>query len=246
MKAGPTPEFKQRYATHLKHLKLQGLRPKTIDAYARAVRVIAAHFDYAIDDLTEAQLTDYLYGVAQARSASTAKHRLYGLLHYYKHVLHKPLPATKLIKIRKVRRLPDVLTVAEAGRVFAATRRVSYRVLYFTLYSLGLRLGEGLRLQVGDIDAARARVHIRDAKGHKDRFVPLPAATLTVLRRFWHVHRNPVWLFPSRQGGVQAAGRATTHLDRGGVQVTLRKVVAECGLKKRSRRTACATATPRI
>ena len=50
---------------------------------------------------------------------------------------------------------------------------LSYRVLFFTLYSLGLRLGEGLRLQLADIDAAHARVHIRDAKGNKDRFVPL-------------------------------------------------------------------------
>jgi len=43
---------------------------------------------------------------------------------------------------------------------------------------LGLHLGEGLRLQLGDIDATAAPVHIRDAKGNKDRFVPLPQATL--------------------------------------------------------------------
>ena len=130
--------------------------------------------------------------------------------------------------------------------VVRATRVVSYRVLYFTLYSLGLRLGEGLRLEVGDIDAARQRVHIRNAKGNKDRLVPLPTATLAVLRRYWQLHRNPRLLFPSRQGGARAAARATTPLDRGGVQVALRKVAAACGLKKTSRRTAYATATPRI
>ncbi|MDN5924302.1 MAG: site-specific integrase [Xanthomonadales bacterium] len=245
MKAAPTPKFKQQYDIHLKHLTLQGLRPKTIDAYARAVRDAGAYFDYAIDALSEAQLTDYLHAVMQGRSASTAKHRLYGLRFYYTHVLHKPLPAAKLVRTRAVQRLPNVLSVAEAGRVFAATRVVSYRVLYFTLYSLGLRLGEGLRLEVGDIDAVRQRVHIRDAKGRKDRFVPLPAMTLTVLRRFWQLHRHPTLLFPSRQGGAQAAARATSHLDRGGVQVALRKVVAECGLKKRLPHTACATAMPR-
>jgi integrase len=246
MKAALKTHFKRQYDIHLKHLALQGLRPKTIDAYARAVRYIGAYFDYAIDDLTEAQLTDYFHEVLHARSASTAKHRLYGLQFYYKHVLHKPLPAAKLVKTRKVRRLPDVVTVAEAERLFAATRVVSYRVLYFTLYSLGLRLGEGLRLEVGDIDAARSRVHVRDAKGRKDRFVPLPTATLAVLRRFWRLHRHPVLLFPSRQGGRGHAAHATTHLDRGGVQRTLHKVTRECGLKKRSPRTACATATPPI
>ncbi len=152
--------------------------------------------------------------------------------------------AVDLVKPPKARRLPDIVTVEEAGQLFATTRILSYRVFYFTLYSLGLRLGEGLRLQLGDIDAERARVHVRDSKGNKDRFVPLPTATLAVLRRFWQTHRNPVLLFPSRQGSLKAAARATSPLDRGGVQLTLRKVAAQCGLKKRSRPTACATATP--
>jgi len=94
-----------------------------------------------------------------------------------------------------------------------------------------------LRLQLGDIDAARGRVHIRDAKGNRDRLVPLPQATHNLLRRFSSVHRNPVLLFPSRQGGVKAAATATTPMDPGGVQTTLHKVIDTCGLKKRSRLT---------
>jgi site-specific recombinase XerD len=105
-----------------------------------------------------------------------------------------------------------------------------------------LRLGEGLRLEIGDIDAARQRVHIRDAKGNKDRFVPLPDTTLETLRRFWSVHRNPVLLFPNRKGGLKGSYTATTPLDRGGVQTTMRKVVEACGIKKRSRRTVFVTA----
>ena len=142
-------------------------------------------------------------------------------------------------------RLPDILTVAEADRLFLATRVHSYRVFFFTLFSLGLRLGEGLRLRVGDIDAVRQRVHIRDAKGNKDRLVPLPQATHRLLHTFCQRHRNPVLLFPSRAGGLAGARTATTPLDRGGVQSTLRKVTVSCGVKKTSRRTACATATPR-
>ena len=113
-----------------------------------------------------------------------------------------------------------------------ATRVLSYRVFFFTLYSLGLRLGEGLRLRLADIDAAHARVHIRDAKGNQDRFVPLPQATLDLLRRFWQTHRNPVPLFPNRHAGLNGAASATTPLDRGGVQITLRKVTTACGVKK--------------
>ena len=236
-------KFKQNYARHLQHLKLKGLQPKTIDAYSRAIRRIGARFDHQIDSLSEQQLTDFFTELLASHSWSAVKLDLYGLKFYYEHVLRKPWVAPGLIKPPKSLRLPDIVTIEEARRIFAATRVLSYRVFYFTLYSLGLRLGEGLRLQVGDIDAVRARVHIRDAKGNRDRLVPLPQATHQVLRRFWLVHRNPMLLFPSRQGGSPGAAQATTHMDPGGVQTALHKVVEACGLKKRSPRTAFATVT---
>jgi len=242
MKAAFEANFKRQYEAHLKHLKLKGLQPKTIEAYARALRRIGAYFDHHINDLSEPQLTDYFTDLLASHSWSTVKLDLYGLKFFYAHVLRKPWTALNLIKPPKARRLPDIVTVEEAQQLFQATRTLSYRVFYFTLYSLGLRLGEGLRLTAGDIDAERRRVHIRNAKGNKDRLVPLPEATLVVLRRFWQVHRNPVLLFPNRHGGLKAAGRAVTPLDRGGVQNTLRQVAKDCGLKKRSPRTVYATA----
>lgn len=245
MEALSDANFKQNYLSHLQHLKLKGLQPKTVDAYSRAIRRIGERFDHQIDNLTEQQLADYFTELVTSHSWSTVKLDLYGLKFYYAHVLQKPWAAPGLIKPPRSQRLPDIVTVEEAGRLFAATRIVSYRVFFFTLYSLGLRLGEGLRLQVGDIDAARGRVHIRGAKGNKDRFVPLPQATHQTLQRFWQVHRNPVLLFPNRHGGLKGASNATTPMDRGGVQAALHGVVEACGLKKRSRRTACATAMPR-
>ena len=245
MKPSAETIFNQHYQQHLKHLKLKGLQPKTIDAYSRAIRRIGKHFDHRIDNLSEGQLRDYFTDLLTSHSWSAVKLDLYGLKFYYTHVVKQPWVAPGLIKPPNTQRLPDIITVGEAKRIFATTRVLSYRVFFFTLYSLGLRLGEGLRLEVGDLDAVRGRVHIRDAKGHKDRLVPLPRATLNLLREFWRVHRNPVLLFPNRQGGLKGAVAAMTPLDRGGVQKTLRKVVQLCGLKKRSRHTRSGTVTPR-
>ena len=96
------------------------------------------------------------------------------------------------------RQRPNRPPVDNAPRLLASTEWVPTGPSYFTLYSLGLRLGEGLALKVGDIDAARLRVQVRDAKGNRDRLVPLPQATLSVLRRFWQTHRHPELLFPNR------------------------------------------------
>jgi integrase/recombinase XerD len=238
-------DFDRRYESHLKHLKLQGLQPKTIEAYARAIRRMGDYFDRQIDDLTEEQLTDYFSELIETHSWSAVKLDLYGYKFYTTHVLRKPWVMPALIKPPKVQRLPDIVSVDEAQRLFAATHVLSYRVFFFTLYSLGLRLGEGLGLTVADIDAPRRRVQVRDAKGNKDRFVPLPEATLSVLRRFWGTHRNAKLLFPSRRGGLQQAGTATATLDRGGIQAALRRVAGQIGLKKTSHPTACATAMQR-
>ena len=97
---------------------------------------------------------------------------------------------------------------------------------------MGLRLGEGINLRVGDIDSTAMRVHIRDAKGNKDRLVPLPVNTLQVLQDFWRVHRHPSFIFPSRKRGVKNAHLVSVPLDRGGIQVAMKSVVTQLGIKK--------------
>ena len=230
-------DFDQHYQTHLKHLKLKGLQPKTIDAYSRAIRHMGEYFDYQIDKLSPAQLTDYFSDRVGTHSWSAVKLDLYGFKFYTEHVLNKPWDMPNFIKPPKTQRLPDIVTVEQAQRLFSNTRILSYRVFFFTLYSMGLRLSEGLALKVGDIDADRHRVHVRDSKGNRDRLVPLPEATLGVLRRFWQTHRNPELMFPNRHGGLLGAHRAQTPLAPGGVQKTLHLVAQDCGLKKRLHRT---------
>jgi len=224
--------FQTYYDLHCKHLKLKGLQPKTIEAYSRAIRRIGKYFDHRLDDLTQNELLDYFHELKEKSSWSTVKLDLYGLKFFYLHVLRRNWVDIPIIKSPKVKRIPDIVTIEEACRIFSATRSLSYRVLFFTLYSMGLRLGEGLRLQTGDIDACRQRVKIRDSKGNKDRLVPLPNNTLNILRQFWKVHKHPLLLFPNRKRGLRNAHLVDSHLDRSGVQTAMKKVVKELNFKK--------------
>jgi len=226
-------KFEAYYRQHCKHLALKGLQPKTIEAYSRAIRRIGHYFNNQLDNLSRDQLVDYFLELKANRSWSTVKLDLYGLRFFYTHVLEKEWTHLPLIKAPKVKRIPDIVTVEEARRLFAATRQLSYRVFFYTIYSMGLRLGEGLRLRTGDIDAQHMRVHIRNSKGNKDRYVPLPANTLDVLRRFWRVHKHPVFIFPNRKRGLKNVRLVNSHLDRGGVQTAMKKVVKQLGIQKR-------------
>ena len=88
-----------------------------------------------------------------------------------------------------------------------------------------------LNLQVGDIDRERMKVHVRQGKGRKDRFVTLPTATLQALRRYWATHRHGTLLFPTGKT-PELRHSATTPMDRGGLQKSMRVIVRDCGIRK--------------
>jgi len=133
------PQFNQYYTKHCKYLKLKGLQPKTIDAYARAIRRIGNYFDSQLDNLTSDQLLDYFHDLLDSLSWSAVKLDLYGLKFFYTNVLQKTWEDIPLIKPPKTTRIPDIVTIEQANQIFSATNKLSYRVFFFTIYSLGLR-----------------------------------------------------------------------------------------------------------
>ena len=240
------PQFIKNYNKHCKHLKLNGLQPKTIEAYSRAIRRIGNYFNCRLNDLTMDQLVDYFNDLLESHSWSAVKLDLYGLRFFYTKVLNKTWQDIPLIKPPKTTRIPDIVSIDQASQLFAATNKLSYKVFFFTLYSMGLRLGECIRLTVADIDSTYMRVHIRNAKGNKDRLVPLPESTLRVLRNFWSLHRHPTFIFPNRKRGLKNAHLVDSPLDRGGIQTTMKAVVDQVGIKKKLVATLCATVTQLI
>jgi integrase/recombinase XerD len=96
-----------------------------------------------------------------------------------------------------------------------------------------LRLQEGTRLQIPNIDSARLLIHIRHGKGGRDRYVPLPQRTLELLRQFWLTHRNPIWLFPAcGRGAFNGMGTATRPFPRTSLQIVFRQTLLESGIHK--------------
>jgi integrase/recombinase XerD len=230
------------YQRHLKLLKLQGKAEKTIDSYARAIRRVSNYFDCCPDELTPEQLQDYFADMVNNHSWSMVKIDRNGLQFYWKHILKKDWQWINIVKPPKVKSIPDILSTSEIERLIGATKKLRYRVFLLTVYSMGLRLDEGLSLQVSDIDAGRGLVHIRRGKGAKDRMLPLPDLTLTALRTLWKKHRHPDLLFPNPVGSPERIRQAQNHMDRGGVQQAMKKVVEQCGIKKKYPSIICATA----
>lgn len=225
--------FERLFAANVQAMKLHGLRSKTIDSYSRTLRRVAGHFDRCPDDLSAAELKGYFAALLEQYSWSTIKVDLCSLQFFHRYVLDREMEWIKIIRPPRVRSLPDVPTREEVHRLIHTVRRLRYRIFLLVVYSLGLRIGEGLALEVADIDGSQRRVHIRDGKGGKDRYVPMPALTLEALRRYWTTHRHPRLLFPSPAGSRFIVRIASAPMDASGVQAALRAARLECGIEKR-------------
>jgi integrase/recombinase XerD len=218
----------------LQDLQLAGLSENTQEAYLRAVRQLADHFHTSPDRLSEPQVRDYFLHLKNDRKfASGSLVVAYsGIKFFYSHTTPRDWPTLQRLRARKEKRLPDVLSIDEVRRLIAAVRTHQYRTYFWTVYSLGLRLAEGLHLQVGDIDSARMMVHVHRGKGAKDRYVPLPRSTLKILRQYWVMHRHPLWLFPAAVRDGQPTAMADQPLERSSVQGAMRRVVEELKIQK--------------
>jgi integrase/recombinase XerD len=125
------------------------------------------------------------------------------------------------LHINQPQTLPVVLSEAEVQHLLNSVRQERFAVCLRLIYHCGLRVGEAVGLEVQDILGRHnpPRLHIRNAKGGKDRHVPMAVAMLQELRAFWRTHRNPKLLFPSpppaKERAVLGRSLAQTNVPMG-------------------------------
>ena len=211
----------------IEDMQLRGLSARTQEAYARAVWQLAQHYHRRPDQLSEEELRQYFLYLANEKKIArpTATIALCGIKFFYEQTLKQEWPTLRFVRPPREWKLPVVLSRKEVRRILHEVRIPVYRACLTTIYACGLRLLEGTRLQVADVDSARMLLHIH-GKSKKDRYVPLPAPTLQLLRTFWRTHRSPVWLFPAptRHGLAHSLAHDGGPVTRSSLQSAFRMV----------------------
>jgi site-specific recombinase XerD len=208
-------------------MQLHGLSAQTQEAYVRAVRQLAKHYQRSPDRIIEEELRQYFLYLKSTRCVSNSTFRiaLCGIKFFYEQTLQRTWHTLQLVRPAKENKLPVVLSFEEVRQILSCVRHERYRVCLSTIYACGLRLQEGTQLQVAEIDGARKMLHILQGKGNRDRYVPLPDTVLARLRRFWGTHRNRTWLFPSMM-------RMDQPLSGSGVQRAFHLALEQSGVHK--------------
>jgi integrase/recombinase XerD len=212
-------------------MRLRDYRPKTRSAYELATRLFLDWAKTDPEQVVEAQVRAYfLYLREQRKQApSSINVAVCAVRFFCVHTLARDWPVFELLRVNKPRVLPTVLSTIEVRSLLAAVRHPVRRMALSTIYALGLRLGEGLRLETEHVDGERLMVSVRDGKGAKDRTVPLPRPLLARLRQYWKRER-PV--SASRYFFVPSSGHEPMHETT--LQKTFTAAHAELGLTKRA------------
>ena len=215
-------------------LQLLGRAKRTHDGYLREIRKLACYYHTAPDQLTQRQVADYLLNLINERkfAPGSLKVTYSALKFFYSTTCPRDWDVLKKIKVPKQRTLPSVMTVSEVQQLVSAVTQHHNAALLWTLYSLALRLEEGLNLQIGDIDSRRMTVHIHRGKGAKDRLLPLPVSTLQVLRNYWRQHRNAQLIFPSGARNRKSAALSVNPINSRSIQDCVKRAAKAAGIRK--------------
>ncbi len=213
---------------------VNGKRKRTAETYGREVRNFCKWLQRSPQSATEEDLKRFiLYRRNDCNLAGSSMRILcVGMRFFFEHVLRRNGPLLKIMKANREQTLPVVLTREEVWRTLNAVRQPQIRAYLQTVYSCGLRLGEGLNLTVHDIDGTRKRLHIRNGKGGKDRLVPLPDATYHLLRNYWKTHRHSRLIFPALGRDRKQGSVAKRPMDTTSVQGGLYRALERAGLRK--------------
>ena len=233
MNSGELEKFKKLLAAYEQALRLQRKRDRTIETYCQYLWKVAKHFNRCPDDLSVDELKSYFSWMLSRYAPNTVNVQVASLVFLHRYVLNREVEWGKIIKQKSPMSLPDIPTKEEVRFLINSVRKVRFRIFLLVVYSLGLRTSEGLKLEVGDVDGSQHRVHIRNSKGGKDRYVVLPELTLQALRRFWTTHRHPRLLFPSPVFDAARSRRSEAYMDASSIQAAFRATIRESGIQKR-------------
>jgi integrase/recombinase XerD len=175
-------------------LELKVYSPNTIKNYLSVLNIFLHHFEIKLHpkNINEIEIKDYLRSLS---SVSQLKQNIGCLKLFYKFVIRQPLKFKWIEYPRKEHKLPDILSPEEVGQIISVCTNIKHKTIILLLFETGLRVNELINLRIRDIDSSQMIIRIKNAKGNKDRIVPLSKTLLSQLRTYYQQYKPKEYLF---------------------------------------------------
>lgn len=205
-------------------LRLQGYSPRTRKNYVGHLRRFLRAHPEALDRLTTEQVRSFLLRLQADGASVSYLHQAISALRFTARVLEQPIVTDRIPRPKRERKLPRVLSRADARKVVLAPANPMHRLALILVYSGGLRVGEVVRLKAGDIDPDRRTIRVRGGKGRKDRYTLLSDTATDALAPVLERRIADDWIFPGARPG--------RHLTTRTVQRVFKRALATAGIER--------------
>jgi site-specific recombinase XerD len=209
----PISPLRQRM---LDDMAMRNMSPTTQRAYTYAVANFARYHRQSPDKLGIEHIRDYrLHLLARGLRPKSINPIVGALRFFYRITLGNKALAEQIPFSQVEDTLPAVLTRDQVLRLLKAEPNPTMRTIFIAIYAAGLRISEAVKLGAGDINSQRMVIHVRHAKGRKDRYVMLSEQLLAILRHHWKRRRpRGDFLFPGMRPGQPITQRAVQRAFR--------------------------------
>ena len=200
----------------------------TLRTYCGSFHQFLKAFDYQNPEAVErGAIVRYLGSLMSRGLSATSGHSMVnGIQFYYQQVLGKKGFELRLPRPKKEKKLPSVLTMEECLRIFQVVDNPKHKLLLLIGYGAGLRVSEIVQLKWSDILFEEQKIHIKNAKGKKDRMVMLPYSIVTSLQLYRELYKGKHYVFEGQFAGEPYS--------TGSVQQVMRNALKTSGLEKKA------------
>lgn len=217
------------FETVRQELRLRNYSNKTIKAYISCLRSFVRYVHPKHPrGLGNDDIKHYLlYAIEEKKLSAGTINQIFNALRFlYVELYKKSFIIESLPRPQKEKKLPDVLNEEEVRRLFAAVANLKHKSMLMLAYASGLRVSELVRLRIEDIDGQRGLIHIRDAKGKRDRFTVFPESLRVQLVAYWKTYKleKSGWLFPGQTPDHHLATRS--------IQAVFERAAKSAGITK--------------
>jgi site-specific recombinase XerD len=213
-----------------KELRLRNYSNKTIKSYKSCIIPFLQYINPRHPkDITSDEIRKYLLQLIEDKkfSSGTVNQVFNALRFLYIKMLKTQFKIEDIPRPKKEKKLPDILNEDEVIRIFQSVKNLKHRMMLMVAYASGLRVSEVVNMRIEDIDAKRGLMHIRGAKGKKDRYTTLSDNLIKPLYIYWQAFNLGIsgWLFPS-------GNRDDKHLSIRSIQAVFERAVKKAGIGK--------------
>lgn len=186
------------------NLKYINYSQRTIEVYCHYIEKFLIHSGKYPQHLSSTDFNKYLKEY-KFSSISQQNQIINALKFLYDKVLYRKYDKVFFDRPRKEKKLPQIIDKTFILERIDKIKNVKHKAIISLAFSVGLRVSEVINLRICDVDSARMIINIRQAKGNKDRIVPLSSTILKLLREYYKQYHPKEFMFNGQGGGKYSA-----------------------------------------